>query len=81
MNFRYFQLPDTVRAAVNPRIQPSHGYHGFLTIILLRYKADAAKCDLHRAPGITIYRVEEDLQQVLPSANGLLPYICLYGIM
>jgi hypothetical protein len=65
MKFRYFQLPDAVRAAVNSRIQPWHRYHGFLTIILSRYKTDAAKYDAHPAPGTRIYRVEEDLRQVL----------------
>jgi hypothetical protein len=65
MKFRHFQLPDAVRAAVNSRIQPWHRYHGFLTIILLRYKAEAAKYDPHQAPGTKIYRVEEDLRQVL----------------
>jgi hypothetical protein len=65
MKFRHFQLPGTVRAAVDSRIQPWHRYHGFLTIVLCRYKADAAKYDPHPAPGIRIYRVEEDLRQVL----------------
>lgn len=65
MKFRYFKLPDPVRAAVDSRIQPWHRYHGFLTIILSRYKADATKYDAHPAPGTRIYRVEEDLRQVL----------------
>ncbi len=65
MKFRHFQLPGAVRGAVNSRIQPWHRYHGFLTIILSRYKADAAKYDPHPAPGVRIYRVEEDLRQVL----------------
>jgi hypothetical protein len=65
MKFRHFNLPGTVRAAVNSRIQPWHRYHGFLTIILLRYKAAAAKYDPHPPPGTRIYRVEEDLRQVL----------------
>jgi hypothetical protein len=65
MKFRYFQLPDAVRAAVNSRIQPWHRYHGFLTIILVRYGADAAKYDPNPPPGTRIYRVEEDLRQVL----------------
>lgn len=65
MKFRYFQLPDAVRAAVDSRIQPWHRYHGFLTIILSRYKADTAKYDPHPAPDTRIYRVEEDLRQVL----------------
>lgn len=65
MKFRHFQLPDAVRAAVNSRIQPWHRYHGFLTIILSRYRADAGKYDPNPPPGTRIYRVEEDLWQVL----------------
>ena len=65
MKFRHFQLPGAVRAAVDSRIQPWHRYHGFLTIILFRYQADAAKYDPHPAPGTRIYRVEEDPRQVL----------------
>jgi len=65
MKFRHFQLPDAVRAAVNSRIQPWHRYHGFLTIILYRYKAVAPKYNPHPAPGTRIYRVEEDLREVL----------------
>ena len=65
MKFRYFKLPDAVRAAVDSRIQPWHRYHGFLTIILLRYKANAAKYNPNPAPGTRIYRVEEDLRQIL----------------
>jgi hypothetical protein len=65
MKFRHFNLPGAVRAAVNSRIQPWHRYHGFLTIILYRYKALAAKYDPNPPPGTRIYRVEEDLWQML----------------
>ena len=65
MKFRHFELPGDVRAADNSRIQPWHRYHGFLIIILSRYKADAARYDPHPTPGTRIYRVEEDLWQVL----------------
>ena len=68
MNFRHFQLPGAIRAAVDSRIQPWHRYHGFLLIILARYKADAAKYDAHPAPGTRIYRVEEDFRKDLRRA-------------
>jgi hypothetical protein len=65
VKFRHFQLPGTVRAAVDSRIQPWHRYHTFLGIILLRYKKEAAKYDPHPTPGVRIYHAEEDPRQIL----------------
>jgi hypothetical protein len=65
MKFRHFQLPGTVRAAVDSRIQPWHRYHGFLSIIKQRYEAEAAKYDPCPVPGTRVYRVNEDPRQKL----------------
>ncbi|MGD0215414.1 MAG: hypothetical protein ABSB87_19505 [Terriglobales bacterium] len=65
MKFRPFRLPGAVRAAVNSRIQPWHRYHGFLTIIKLRYDAEAAKYDPRPVSGVRVYHVHEDLLQIL----------------
>jgi hypothetical protein len=64
MKFRHFRLGN-VRGAVNTRIQPWHRYHGFLTIILERYEAEAKRYDPHPKPGVRVYRVTEDVRERL----------------
>jgi hypothetical protein len=64
MKFRHFRL-DSVRGAVNTRIQPWHRYHGFLTIIRERYEAEAKRYDPNPKPGVRVYRVTEDVRERL----------------
>jgi hypothetical protein len=64
MKFRHFQLGN-VRGVVNSRIQPWHRYHGFLTIIRERYEAEAKRYDPHPKPGVRVYRVTEDVRELL----------------